>query len=231
MEHAHRRGGGNTRLHTKDTGRSESRKRNRNRLSESPEAIRSSKAIKDKQGAKKDSKSDSDKSQAKITSYQGQNQNESKMATSTASEIKAILEEMKKMNTKMDSINEKLDKRIELLESRVYDVEKQQDVTKNKIETMEKSINLNEELTVSVETSAKLALDQSVKNEQFLRNYNIRIFNIPEEDKETIQVCQTKVLNLFEEKLGVKVPLEAIDNLHRVGPKPRQSNQNTNPPQ
>ena len=124
-----------------------------------------------------------------------------------------------KLNNKMDEMNSKLDIRIEKIESRLHDIENKQDNSKTEIEQVKKNVELNEELTSGLETKANLAMIQADNQEQYLRNYNIRIFNVEEEDNESIQECERKVLKLFEEKLKIKVPIEAIDNLHRLGPK------------
>ena len=123
------------------------------------------------------------------------------------------------MNVKMDEMNNKLDTRIAVLEGRVFDIEQSQKANKTDIETTKQKVQLTEEMTHNVEYTANLAITQADRQEQYLRNYNIRIFNVPENTNETIGECERKVLALFEEKLQIKVSLESIDNLHRIGPK------------
>ena len=72
----------------------------------------------------------------------------------------------------------------------MIDTEKGQDTNKKDIETIKKSLELNEELTTEIEHTAHMALTQSDRQEQYNRNYNIRIFNVPEDDNETINDCE-----------------------------------------
>ena len=45
------------------------------------------------------------------------------------------------------------------------------------------------------------------------------IFNMPEDDNETMQQCEQKVLALFNGKMKLDIKLESIDLLHRIGRK------------
>ena len=166
------------------------------------------------------------KDQPKITNFQCKQTH--KMASSEKnngekkplSEFEAlVLERLEKLDTKMDEINRKLDARIEVLESRVYDIEQVQDKCAKDVEKIQRQQELGEELLINNETAAKVSLEKSMSNEQYTRNFNIRIFNLEEGEKETITECEEKVLKLFNDKLNVKVPIEAIDVLHRVGKK------------
>ena len=175
--------------------------------------------------AKTDNKDKKD--QPKITNFKSKQT--SKMASldngqngekKTLSEFESlVLEKLQNLGTKMEEIDKKLDIRIEKLESRVYDIEQVQDKCVKDIESIQRQQQLGEELILSNENMAKTSFDKSMSNEQYSRNFNIRIFNLEEHEKETIHECEQKVLKLFKEKLNVDVPIEAIDVLHRVGKK------------
>ena len=206
--------------------RSDSRKRNRR--SESPET--EGEKGKDKDKITKKLKKVGEKDQTKITQFKQTIRVEtspseaplSKMATNDK-QFESLMAELQRLNMKMDGIDKKLDERVMKLEGKVFDIEQAQDTTKKDIETVKKKVELCEELSASVEHTANLALTQAERQEQYMRNYNIRIFNVPENENETIEECERKVLALFEEKLQMKIPIESIDMLHRLGPKRRST--------
>ena len=211
------------------TERSESRKRK--------SSTQSPVNNKPDQNKKKPKTNEREVNQLKITSFQTEScssdrsdesrptsqkaiADETNMATAVSKEQFAeLMNEFKKMNTKMDEINAKLDTRIETVEGKVFDLEQKHDSIQTEVQSVKKKLEENTETTDSGTYVAKLALAHAERNEQYQRNYNIRIFNLPENANETIAECETKVLNLFSEKLNVKIPIEAIDNLHRLGPK------------
>ena len=110
----------------------------------------------------------------------------------------------------------------------MYDIELKQDAQRKDIEEIKKQQDSNIDVIASNETVAKVSHDKAASNEQYLRNFNVRIFNLPEDDKESIEECEEKVLKLFKEKLKVEVPLEAIDVIHRVGKKKQKTKKPTN---
>ena len=202
--------------------RSDSRKRNRR--SESPEEKSISAKDKHLKRSRKLTQAETPKNQPKITDFNSENRSEEKDTTTnmaTSAEVKMLMEEMQKMNAKFDEMNMNLVGRIEKVESRVFDTEQAQDNTKKDIDKIKKNLELHEELTAELEHTTHLALTQADRQEQYNRNYNIRIFNVPEDDNESIYDCENKVLALFEEKLNLKISIDSIDNLHRLGPKHR----------
>ena len=158
-----------------------------------------------------------DKTKTNMASQEGQGEKLSAFETQ-------VLEQLKNLELKMDNIDSKIDKRMSVLESRVFDLEQSQDQCKNDVENLKKHQGLSEELLLQNETVAKLSQEKAFSNEQYQRNFNLRIFNVEESEQETITECENKVLKLFEEKLQVVVPIEAIDIIHRLGPKPKKTN-------
>ena len=151
------------------------------------------------------------------------------------------------MNTKLDQtkleLNEKIDQhllkmgeRMDKIDGKMLEVENKIDSTQSDIKNLGQKVESNTERTVENKHTANLAMLYAERNEQYQRNFNLRIFNLPESSNESVQECEAKVLALFSEKLGVFIPIETIDVLHRLGPKPKQtpntSNQNNvpNPP-
>ena len=144
---------------------------------------------------------------------------------------KLILEKLKGLDTKMDSMNKKLDERMDKLESRMFTIEKVQDGQRKEIDEIQKQHSESMDKVVCSENIAKTSYEKAYSNEQYQRNFNVRIFNLPESEDESIQDCEEKVLKLFNEKMKVKVPIEAIDVLHRLGrkkSKPKNTKNNSN---
>ena len=219
------------------TDRSESRKRERR--SESPDTPTG--RLSHKHFAKKHKRTGHDKDQTKITAYSevltddtpadntpDRTLEESESVTNMAdvvnkTQFDMLMEEFHKMGTKMDQYMQRMDDRVTTVEGKVHVVENKTDKNESDIDTLCKRVERNEERTMETVHAATLALDYAEKNEQYQRNFNIRIINLPEKDNETIEECEAAVLNLFANTLGVTVPIEAIDILHRLGPMKKTS--------
>ena len=219
------------------THRSESRKRGRK--SESPEPPTTTGRERNKQTFKKQKKgckSLLEKDQTKITEFSESQQNHrpiehiettTNMAANTETlnntQFEAIMAEFQKMNTKFDTKLEecmnKMNERVETVEGKIHDIENKLDQTNIDIKNLSQRSEACSEKSVEAVHAANLALAYAEKNEQYQRNFNIRIFNLPEDNNESIENCETKVLAFFKDKLDLTVPIEAIDNLHRLGPK------------
>ena len=64
--------------------------------------------------------------------------------------------------------------------------------------------------------TSKLSYEKSYQNEQYQRNYNVRIYGMSDDKNETAEKCEEKVLKMFEEKLKIKVSSADIDIAHRI---------------
>ena len=62
-----------------------------------------------------------------------------------------------------------------------------------------------EEKQTELKTSSKLGYERSYQNEQYQRNYNVRIYGVPDEENETSEKCEEKLLNIFKDKLKVNI--------------------------
>ena len=223
------------------TSRSDSRKRGRR--SESPELP--SGRIKSKLSNKKPKRTSYDKEQTKITSFSETHENdtldlvplptENKTKTNMADnqqQFNTLMEQFEKMNTKFDTkfdeVIKRMDDRMDKIESKVLEVENKLDNTVSDVKTLGERVDSSNERVVETQHSASLALSYAENNEQYQRNFNIRIFNLPESNDETIEDCEKKVLAFFADTLGVDVAIDAIDNLHRLGVKTKTKTLNNN---
>lgn len=136
-----------------------------------------------------------------------------------AAQVAQILGTLGKMDEKIDNLVKNSEERLATVEGKVFEVEQKQDSLKKEIENLQRNQNLGQEMLVGLETEVKLNTNKGVDNEQYQRNFNVRIFNLPETKDETIEECEAKVLELFRTKLDVDVKIEDIDILHRLGPK------------
>ena len=132
-----------------------------------------------------------------------------------------LVSEFGKMNTKIDQHIMKIDERMDRMDGKILEIENKLDSTQTDIKNLSEKDEINAEKIAESQHAANLAMMYAEKNEQYQRNFNLRIFNLPESSNETIEECETKVLTLFSEKLGVNVSIESIDVLHRLGPKPK----------
>nr|KAG5691579.1 hypothetical protein BaRGS_020954 [Batillaria attramentaria] len=64
---------------------------------------------------------------------------------------------------------------------------------------------------------ADLAEKRSNELEQYGRRNNVRVFGVPEPEKETIEQCESAVLGVFNEKMGLRVVAADIEAVHRLG--------------
>ena len=53
--------------------------------------------------------------------------------------------------------------------------------------------------------------------EQYMRNYNLRVYGLPESKDETPAQLENMLINFFQDKLGVPVKPDDIDVAHRLG--------------
>ena len=145
------------------------------------------------------------------------------------SQFNQIMAQFEKMNTKIDTkIDEhisKIDERMDKMDGKILEIENKLDNTQVDIRNLSQKEEHNTERTVECQHVANTALMYAERNEQYQRNFNLRIFNLSESPNETIEQCEAKVLSLFSDKLGVQVSIEAIDVLHRLGPKSRVNSQ------
>ena len=156
------------------------------------------------------------------------------LAAQLSTVIQSIAKMEEKIDSKIDSIIIKSDKRLDYVEGKLHEVEDKQDKMTIDMQNIERNQTLGAELMTGIETQVRLSAEKSRNNEQYQRNFNIRIFNLPEKLNETTEECEENVIRLFREKLEVDVKISDIDILHRLGPKrvnkndPKQDDKNSN---
>ena len=59
-------------------------------------------------------------------------------------------------------------------------------------------------------------LEKNYANEQYLRNYNLRIYGLDDDSNETTDQCVEKVLALFRDRLRLDIARDEFDIVHRL---------------
>ena len=53
--------------------------------------------------------------------------------------------------------------------------------------------------------------------QQYSRRWNLRVFKVPEKEKETAADCTAKVCAIFSDKVGIPITASDIQVAHRTG--------------
>ncbi|PVD35063.1 hypothetical protein C0Q70_06344 [Pomacea canaliculata] len=128
---------------------------------------------------------------------------------------------------KLDGNGANIDKvtaTIERMESTMLVLQQEVDRLKRQVTELRKQQEAAQADIEVANSKALKAENKSNANEQYSRNYNIRIYYVAEPEGETIRECQETVLKLFREKLGVKQITERdLDAVHRQGRRLQQN--------
>ncbi|XP_041461796.1 uncharacterized protein LOC121413097 [Lytechinus variegatus] len=85
----------------------------------------------------------------------------------------------------------------------------------DEVETMEKKMS-------EMKKETKMLQDENEEAEQYSRRNCLRLYGIPEGPEEKTDEL---ILDVFNSKLGLTVPPDAIDRSHRIFPRPRQGDE------
>nr|KAG5708209.1 hypothetical protein BaRGS_021143 [Batillaria attramentaria] len=112
---------------------------------------------------------------------------------------------------------------------RMYQVEQENTSLKEELAHCRKGMEDAKRVADEAKYEAGVARAQAGDLEQYGRRYNVRVFGVKEDDDETAQQCEEKVLRIINEKLELKgIKSADVDAIHRLGkkPKPRRAEQN-----
>ena len=102
----------------------------------------------------------------------------------------------------------------------IHELNCKQDQMNKSIESLQRKEDETRNVTVQVQRQANLNLEKNYANEQYLRNYNLRIYGLEDEKDETTEQCMQKVLTLFKDRLHLDVKQDEFDVVHRL-PRPK----------
>jgi hypothetical protein len=124
---------------------------------------------------------------------------------------------------KLCSNSDKMDRMTQLmekLEASMHTLQVENDTLKKELEVMKRVGEATKNVADGADLRARVADTRSNDNEQYARNYNVRIYNIPEPEKETATDCEKTVLKLFHQNLGLThIEARDLDAVHRLGRK------------
>ena len=146
----------------------------------------------------------------------------STMSSTPEERFEALMTRTETMVTEWQSIKEKLTG-IDFEISQIKDRQTRHDSHLNGLQAkVDENVN-------TIFSVRKHTLTQSAQQEQYSRNYNLRIYGLAEKKDESINELEGMVIKFFDEKLGVQVDKNDIDVIHRLG-RPKQTSDSLGSP-
>ncbi|KAK7486001.1 hypothetical protein BaRGS_00022753 [Batillaria attramentaria] len=127
-----------------------------------------------------------------------------------------ICDQLKSVNTKVDE-----------LRGEVFDLKQENDKLKAELKKCQNQQEKADEVVKEAKFLASVAERRANDLEQYTRRNNVRVLGVPESDRESGEECESKVLKLFQDKLGLtRMGASDIEACHRIGKRERQQGQN-----
>lgn len=150
------------------------------------------------------------------------------LTLSTKEDIRTLREEVRgemgKMNHEIKLMSDKVERRCDELEERCSEledwVEKAERETKEQKKENDRLKNDMRKMKSDLETVHRDMNDI----EQYSRRNNVRVFNLKEEEKETVEELSQKVCKLFSEIIQQKITPEDFEACHRLRSKEKGEN-------
>ena len=107
--------------------------------------------------------------------------------------------------------------KLEKLEGRLFETE----VKAEKLESEVKSLKKVNETATGMIKQQDRRIKQNERElndlQQYSRRWNLRVFKVPEKEKETAADCTAKVCAIFSDKVGIPITASDIEVAHRTG--------------
>ena len=125
--------------------------------------------------------------------------------------------DVEQMRDEVKHLTETFMEKAEKLEGRLFDTEVKTDKLESEVKSLKK---VNETITDIVkQQDRRIKQNKRELNDlqQYSWRWNLRVFKVPEDEKETAADCTSKVCAIFSDKIGI--PTKASDNEvdHRTG--------------
>lgn len=143
--------------------------------------------------------------------------------TSCVATKKDLTDFKAEMVSEMMKMTEGLSKKVDILEGRVFKLEQEKDRMSEVINNLKRE---NSESKAKLELTRKenTRIESNLNDlEQYGRNWNLRIYKVPEAKEGEEEDCGRMAIEVFEE-IGVTVRESDIENSHRVGVKKQDAN-------
>ena len=107
--------------------------------------------------------------------------------------------------------------KLEKLEGRLFETEVKAEKVESEVKTLKK---VNETATGMIkQQDRRIRQNERELNDlqQYSRRWNLRVFKVPEKEKETAVDCTAKVCAIFSDKVGIPITASDIEVAHRTG--------------
>ena len=154
-------------------------------------------------------------SNTSILDHFSKSQTKSTMPATAEERFEALMDRTEVMVAEWQSIKEKLTG----IDFDISQIKDRQDRHDSRLKDLQSKV---EQSAATIYSVRKNTLTQSSQQEQYSRNYNLRIYGLEEKKDESINELEGMVIKFFNEKLGVQVEKNDIDVIHRLG-RPKQT--------
>nr|KAG5708756.1 hypothetical protein BaRGS_031910 [Batillaria attramentaria] len=114
---------------------------------------------------------------------------------------------------KLDSVG----KEVEEIRGVLFELRRENDSLKTELAKCKVEATEQRRMAEEAKYEAALARERAEDLEQYGRRNNVRVFGVPETDKETAEQCEQKVLKIIQDKLQLSgIQSHHIDALHRA---------------
>ena len=106
---------------------------------------------------------------------------------------------------------------MEKLEGQLFDTEVKAEKLESEVKSLKK---VNETATGTIKQQDwRIKQNERELNDlqQYSRRWNLRVFKVPEKEKETAANCTVKVCAIFSDKVGIPITTSDIEVAHRTG--------------
>ena len=125
--------------------------------------------------------------------------------------------DVEQMRDEVKCLTETYTEKLKKLEGRLFDTE----VKAEKLESEEKSLKKVNETATGMIKQQDRRIKQNERElndlQQYSRRWNLRVFKVPEKEKETAADCTAKVCAIFSDKIVIPITASDIEVAHRTG--------------
>ena len=182
-------------------------------------------------GLKRNHSSTSDESDVSISSENDNKKQEKKrMNTVVEDSDMAVQTALDNISKRLNTLATKVDveqmrdevkcltktfmEKLEKLEGRLFETEVKAEKLESEVKSLKK---VNEGMIKQQDRRIKQNERELNDLQQYSRRWNLRVFKVPEKEKETAADCTAKVCAIFSDKVGIPITASDIEVAHRTG--------------
>ena len=124
--------------------------------------------------------------------------------------------DVEQMRDEVKCLTKTFMEKLEKLEGRLFDTEVKVEKLESEVKSLKK---VNETATGIKQQDRRINQNERELNDlqQYSRRWNLRVFKVPEKEKETAADCTAKVCAIFSDKVGIPITASDIEVAHRTG--------------